>query len=35
MVSDDDEAVINQNHILKELATFYTNLYNQETEREE
>ena len=34
MVSDDDEVITNQSDILNELATFYTNLYNQKTERE-
>ena len=31
---DDDEVITNQRDILNELATFYTNLYNQKTERE-
>ena len=34
IVNDDDEAITNQSDILNELATFYTNLYNQKTERE-
>ena len=34
IVNDDDEAITNQNDILNELATLYTNLYNQKTERE-
>ena len=33
IVNDDDEALTNQSDILNELATFYTNLYNQKTER--
>ena len=33
IVNDDDEAITNQNYILNELATFYTNLCNQKTER--
>ena len=34
IVNDDDEVITNQSDILNELATFYTNLYNQKTERE-
>ena len=34
IVNDDDEAITNQSDILNELAIFYTNLYNQKTERE-
>ena len=34
IVNDDDEVITNQCDILNELATFYTNLYNQKTERE-
>ena len=34
IVNDHDEAITNQNDILNELATLYTNLYNQKTERE-
>ena len=33
-IVDDDEVITNQSDILNELATFYTNLYNQKTERE-
>ena len=32
-IVNDDEAITNQSDILNELATFYTNLYNQKTER--
>ena len=34
IVNDDGEAITNENGILTGLATFYTNLYNQKTERE-
>ena len=34
IANDHDEAMTNQSDILNELATFYTNLYNQKTERE-
>jgi len=34
IVNDDDEVITNQSDIFNELATFYTNLYNQKTERE-
>ena len=34
IVNDDDEVITNQSDILNELAIFYTNLYNQKTERE-
>ena len=34
IVNNDDEVITNQSDILNELATFYTNLYNQKTERE-
>ena len=33
IVNDDDEVITNQSDILNEPATFYTNLYNQKTER--